>query len=103
MGEGTDEIKRKLSQIASTAVAQQLDEPPTPKAVVLATDRFAPSVAPTPVQTSHFQSITGNLGDLSVLVAGVAEVPETREIRGFLECGREDLNLQGVAPTRPST
>ncbi len=99
MGEGTDEIKRKLSQIASTAVAQQLDEPPTPKAVVLATDRFAP----TRVQTSHFQSITGNFGDLSVLVAGVAEVPETREIRGFLECGREDLNLQGVAPTRPST
>ena len=28
---------------------------------------------------------------------------KTRETRGFVECGREDLNLQGVAPTRPST
>ena len=26
-----------------------------------------------------------------------------RETRGSDECGREDLNLQGVAPTRPST
>ncbi len=63
----------------------------------------APNVAPTSVQPSRFESITGYLGDLSVLVAGMTEVSEAPEIRRILECGREDLNLQGVAPTRPST
>ena len=63
----------------------------------------APIVAPDSVQVGPDPSITGPFGAISEISSSNPETKKPRETRGSDECGREDLNLQGVAPTRPST